>query len=434
MNVKFAHVSDCHLGAWRKETLNQIGYDAFNKMIDTIIEEKVNFVIISGDLYDTSNPKVDVIDLATKGFKRLYDAKIPVYGIMGSHDFSPSDRSMVRPLISAELFHNVSKPKWIEDVEYPLRLLFFQDEKTSIKLTGMRARKRSLELDDYQRLDRQALEEEDGEKIFLLHTMLSELKPKEYKEMESGPKSILPRDFLYYAGGHLHKTVPEQLRKGEKIVITKESDVQQKIVYPGVLYPVTFRELEQFLYGGFCIVEGDLSTKEFIVHYKEMKIYEVIPVLIDANNKSVQKVRDMIGERLSTEEIENKVIMIRIAGELTTGKSYEINANEITQSLREKGAYEVLINKAQLTSREYEAIKVVAGATNEQIEERLITEHAQKSKLGNLTAKELEQNIHKLIEVLGRERKPDEAVKEYTVEMVDSFLDIMGIQAEEDES
>lgn len=101
MKIKFAHLSDCHLGAWRKETLNEIGYTTFTQIIDRILGEQVDFVIISGDLYDVSNPKVDVIDIATRELRRLKDANIPVYGIMGSHDFSPSGKSMIRPLISA---------------------------------------------------------------------------------------------------------------------------------------------------------------------------------------------------------------------------------------------------------------------------------------------------------------------------------------------
>jgi len=430
MKIKFAHVADCHLGAWRKESLNQIGYDAFDEMINSIIEEKVDFVLICGDLYDISNPKVEVIDLATQGFKRLDKAKIPIYGIMGSHDFSPSNRSMLRPLFSAELFVNVSEPEWIEGSENPLKLKFFQDKKTKIKLTGMRARKRSLELDDYQILDRKALEEEEGTKIFLLHTMLSELKPKEFKDMESGPKSILPRGFFYYAGGHLHKTVPGELRTEEMITISSDMELQQKIIYPGGLYPTDFRELEEYQHGGYCIVEGDLSTRELTVSYKILKIKEVVSIIIDANNKSIHKVREMVNDNLFNKDIQDKVVTIRIAGELASGNSYEINANEIINNLKEKAVFEVLINKAQLVSRLYETIKVDAGETNEEIEERLITEHAQKSGIGNLSNKDIEFNIYRLIEVLGRERKAEEAVKDYNNEMWQSFSEIMSIQLE----
>ena len=108
MKIKFAHVSDCHLGGWRKESLTKLGCQAFTQMIDKIIEEKVDFVIISGDLYDVSNPRVEIVDHATKELKRLYDEGIPVYGIMGSHDFSPSQKSMLRPMISAGFFNSSS--------------------------------------------------------------------------------------------------------------------------------------------------------------------------------------------------------------------------------------------------------------------------------------------------------------------------------------
>ncbi len=150
MFVKFAHLSDCHLGAWRNEILNQMGYDAFKQAINKILEEEVDFLIISGDLFDISNPKVDVVDLAVKELKKLQDKNIPVYGIMGSHDFSPSDNSMIRPLISAGLFIDLSKGENMDNNK--LKLQFFQDPKTHIKLTGLRARKRSLEIEDYKRL------------------------------------------------------------------------------------------------------------------------------------------------------------------------------------------------------------------------------------------------------------------------------------------
>ena len=275
MKIKFAHVSDCHLGGWRKDSLNKVGCLAFSQMLDKIIEEMLDFVIISGDLYDVSNPKVEIVDFATKQLKRLHDNDIPVYGIMGSHDFSPSGKSMVRPLISAGFYKNVSQPIWGKNIEFPLRLQLFEDEKTKVKLTGMRGRKKALELDDYKKLDTAFLEEESGEKIFLLHTMLSELKPVEYQNMESGPKSILPRNFIYYAGGHIHKTIPQSLKK-KLYVIKKDFTLDKKVVYPGCLSPTNFLELEKQQYGGFCIVSGELPDGDLEVRYIKLRIKEIV--------------------------------------------------------------------------------------------------------------------------------------------------------------
>jgi hypothetical protein len=439
MKIKFAHVSDCHLGAWRKESLNQVGYQAFSKMIDQIIEENVDFVIISGDLYDVSNPKVVVVDLATKQLKRLIDNGISIYGIMGSHDFSPSGRSMILPLISGGFFKNVSEPSWKgKEGEKSLMLKFFEDPKSKIKITGMRARRRGLEVEDYQKLDLDALEREEGPKVFVLHTLLSEMKPKEFKDMKTAPKSLLPRNFCYYAGGHIHKTLPESLRKTQEPFIIKNDDkLKQKVVYPGSIYPTNFKELEEYKHGGFCLINGDLSEEsnkvELRVTYKPLKIKDVITIQIDGNNKPASTVKNLIDSEIENNSFEDKIVTIRILGELSEGKTVEIKSSEIIRKCKEKGAYEVLVNKAGLSSKEYKPIHIEVNQTSEEIESELVHKHAQKSDVKNISKEKMEDLIHRLLKDLGRERKDDEKVKDYEKDIVESFYTIMEIPYEEDE-
>ncbi|MFO8017438.1 MAG: DNA repair exonuclease [Promethearchaeia archaeon] len=424
MKFKFAHISDCHLGAWRKESLNHAGYDAFQQMIDQILAQDIDFVLICGDLYDTSNPKVDVVDLATRELTRLSDNNIPVYGIMGSHDFSPSNKSMIRPLISAKLFTNVFRGNVNEQDQIVLD--FTEDPRTNIKLTGLRARKRGLEIEDYKDLERDSLEHEKGNKIFLLHTMLTELKPAEYKEMKSGPKSLLPRGFIYYAGGHVHKTIPERLRK-EPITITPEKELNNKVVYPGCLFPRNFRELEQFQHGGYCIVEGNSETRNLTVEFMPIQVKDVVTLHIDGRNKSVQKVKEHIDEEMYAKDLQDKIVTVRIEGELASGKSYEIGVNEIVERMKKQGAFEVLVNKMKLTSKEVAASRVETGENLEEIEERYIYEHAQKSEIGPLSAQDLEKKIHRLIDVMGQEPEPGMKKKDFMRGLVNSFLKIMEI-------
>lgn len=431
MHIKFAHLADCHLGAWRNETLNQLGFDAFKQTIDKIIEEDVNFVIISGDLYDVSNPRISVIDLSIRELKRLKDKDIPVYGIMGSHDFSPSNRTMIRPLITAELYTDVSQGKITENDK--LELLFTQDPKTKIKITGLRARKRSLEIEDYKILKRENLQEEKGAKIFVLHTLLSELKPKEYKDMESAPKSLLPPDFDYYAGGHLHKTVPEILRESEQpLTITEKNN----IIYPGSLYPTDFRELENYQYGGFCIVSGNLDNDLKISNLKAkfipIKVKDVCPISIDCNNKTVKEALDRIKNSISNIDVKDKIVTMRIKGTLTSGKAYEIKPNEIKQFILEKGAIEVLLNKNALVSKEYMSKRVAVGKSNKEIEDILIHEHAQQTKIKNVSKDIMKNKIHEILEALGSEREEGQKVKEYNDDLLQRFLAIFDMNDEEE--
>ncbi|MHA2392001.1 MAG: metallophosphoesterase family protein [Promethearchaeota archaeon] len=425
MKVKFAHISDVHLGAWRNERLNEFGYKAFEKTVDTIINEGVDFVLISGDLYDVSNPKVEVIDLATQELKRLKDHEIPVYGIMGSHDFSPSNKSMIRPLITAGLFIDVSKGGYNE--EGKLKLEFFQDRKTKIKLVGLRARKRSLEIEDYHTLDRKSLEAEKGPKIFVLHTMLSELKPKEFKHMESAPKSLLPLNFDYYAGGHLHKVLPKNLKDEG---ITMEISPKNNIIYPGCIFPTDFRELEKIQNGGFCTVSGDINNDklELKVKFNPIKIVEVENIHIDCTNKSVAEVSDQLKEELRDRDFQEKIVTIRIYGSLSSGKAYEIKTNEIIEVFKEKGALEVLVNKNALTSVEYQSISVSAGKSNEEIESTLINEHASKFKIGNFSTDKRKNKIYQLLNMLGTERQIGTKVMTYNESLTQEFLNIFEFQ------
>lgn len=425
MNVQFAHISDCHLGGWRNENLNKLGYEAFRKAVDICIDKKVDFVIISGDLYDVSNPKVEVVDFATKNLYKLKQANIPVYGIMGSHDFSPSDKTMIRPLISAKLFINVSKGEKSDDNK--LDLFFTEDPKTKIKLTGIRARKRSLEIEDFHQLNRISLEKEDSPKIFVFHTMLSELKPKEYKDMRGTPSSLLPKNFIYYAGGHLHKTLPEKLKKERELNI----DDKNNIIYPGCLSPVNFQELERFNNGGFCIANGIIDDQTYdpdlTVRYIPIKIKEVLSLNFNCDNKTVPQVNKMIKQKLTDIDAKDKILTIRIEGELSSGKSFEVKTSEFIRYLNERGAYEVLINKNALKSKEYLSVRVQVGKTNKEIENTLIHEHAQKIKLKSLPPKQIENNLHELLEAIGKERDEGTKVIEYEKDLIENFSNIFEI-------
>ncbi len=425
MKVKFAHISDVHLGAWRNERINELGYKAFETVVNSIIDEGVDFVILSGDLYDVSNPKVEVIDLATRELKKLNDHEIPVYGIMGSHDFSPSNKSMIRPLITAGLFIDVSKGELTENNK--LKLNFFLDHKTKIKLTGLRARKRSLEIEDYHDLDRKFLEAEKGPKIFILHTMLNELKPKEFKDMESAPKSLLPQGFDYYAGGHLHKVLPEKLK--EKGIILNVSE-KNNIIYPGCIFPTDFRELERIKCGGFCIVSGEIRGEELDlkVKFNPIKVIDVESIFLDCTNKSVPDVLNKLKFEISNKDLQDKIVTIRIFGPLSSGKTYELKNNEIIQLFSDKGAYEVSINKNALTTVEYQSISVSVGKSNEEIEAALIKEHASKVKIIDFPIAKIEKKIHQLLSTLGTERQIGTKVMNYNESLKQAFLSIFEIQ------
>ncbi len=233
-------MADCHVGSWRDPKMRDVNFDSFSRAIDICLERKVDFVLIAGDLFNTSLPGIDGLKLVVKKLKKLKDSGIRVYAIAGSHDYSPSGKTMIEVLESAGLLVNVVKG---DVVDNKLRLRFTIDEKTGAKITGICGKKGMLDRKLYEDLIRDNLENEKGFKIFMFHTALSEFKPKELDHVDVAPLSLLPKGFGYYAGGHVHY-VKEFKEKG-----------YGDIVFPGPTFPNDFREIEQLQHGGFYIYD-----------------------------------------------------------------------------------------------------------------------------------------------------------------------------------
>src|SRR3989338_4407607 len=93
--MKFAHLSDLHIGSWRDERLRDVSMDVFLKSIEMCRQEQVDFILFAGDLFNTAFPAVDKLAIVARTLRELKDAGIPVYVIPGSHDFSPSGTTMI---------------------------------------------------------------------------------------------------------------------------------------------------------------------------------------------------------------------------------------------------------------------------------------------------------------------------------------------------
>jgi len=86
--MKLLHTSDWHLGK-RLEDFSRIEEQqlVLQEICDIADRERVDAVIVAGDLFDTFNPPTEAVDLFYKTLKRLTNnAKRPVIAIAGNHD------------------------------------------------------------------------------------------------------------------------------------------------------------------------------------------------------------------------------------------------------------------------------------------------------------------------------------------------------------
>ena len=111
--MRFAHMADCHIGSWRDPKLKDAAVKAFVKAVDVCIAKNVDFVLISGDLFNTSLPNVDNLRETVMKLKELQEKGISVYVVAGSHDFSPSGKTMLDVLEKAGLLLMLLKGMWL---------------------------------------------------------------------------------------------------------------------------------------------------------------------------------------------------------------------------------------------------------------------------------------------------------------------------------
>ncbi len=398
--MKFAHFSDIHIGGWREEELRKINVDALASAVDICIKENVGFVIIAGDLFDTPLPSIDLIKEVAAILNRLKEHDISVYLVPGSHDLSPSGKTMLEVLEKAGLCENVFK--------YKDGKLQFTTDKTGVKLTGILGQIGGLEKFKLRELDKFTLEQEKGFKIFLFHTMLNEFKPEGLDIVEAESYKLLPKNFNYYAGGHPH------------FVFSKKVEDYGLITYPGALFPNNFRELEKFKHGGFYICDDKLNLT-----WIPIKIKEVESFYFDADNKNPLELEDEMINKLKNTNLKDKIVTIRVAGVLSSGKTSEINFKRIFDFA--KDVYFIMKNTYKLTTRELEEIKIEHGSV-EEVESSVVKEHI--GQFESISPEKEKKLIELLIPGLDKEKEEGELKAVFEERIVKDIFPIIGVEDE----
>lgn len=85
--MKILHTSDLHIGKYiGTYDLKEDTEYVLNQVVDTAIRERVEVVLISGDVFDRPNPSEEAIKMYVSFLKNLLDKNIKVIAISGNHD------------------------------------------------------------------------------------------------------------------------------------------------------------------------------------------------------------------------------------------------------------------------------------------------------------------------------------------------------------
>lgn len=214
------------------EDLTNSTYKSVDRMFDSAIEEKVDFIVIAGDVFDKDNRTLKSETFLKKGFERLKDNGIFVYMIHGNHD----------PLTEN------AKPTWPDNVS-----VFKENVETfeAVSSQGERVFLHGFSYyidDSYEnKLDDYPVNTlNEGIHIGILHGTYSKSRSQQARYTEFNLENLNSKLYHYWALGHIH--VREEL-----------SDL------PPIHYSGNIQGRHKNEYGdkGFLLVEGDdvyLST------------------------------------------------------------------------------------------------------------------------------------------------------------------------------
>jgi exonuclease SbcD len=85
--VRILHTSDWHLGrSFHREGLLDAQATWVDHLLDVVESERVDLLVVSGDVYDRALPQVDAVALADEAFARLATSRARVVVTSGNHD------------------------------------------------------------------------------------------------------------------------------------------------------------------------------------------------------------------------------------------------------------------------------------------------------------------------------------------------------------
>jgi len=387
--VKFAHISDVHLGGWKQQPMQDLNLASFKLAFEICIKEKVEFVLIAGDLFDSAYPPIEILKETFSQFKKLKESGIPCFIIAGSHDYSVSGKTFLDVLEKAGFCKNVEDWEFVDENTIRLNPCVYK----GIAIYGYPGKKSGLEIPELRKIK---LNDAPGMfKIFMFHTTLD--KAKGTLPIDSIESNLLPKAD-YYALGHLH------------------IDFQyENFVYPGPIFPNNFQELEDLKFGSFYIVNTD-STNLLKKIELNLKSVETFDITLNNTLTATEKILSEISKR----NIEDKIVLLRIHGVLENGKQSDIKFNQIEEIVKQKKAYFMLKNTHDLKEKEVEIEIEVKDTGN--IEEEVIKIYSKEN------PSEFDSLIPHLINALSIEKQEDEKSIIFENRLMDNAKKILGIE------
>jgi exonuclease SbcD len=240
--VRIAHLADTHLGhrQYNLEEREKDIYTVLEEIGEKIIEEHADIVIHSGDLFDSPRPTTQAY-YAFKRFLKRLDGQAKFFAVLGDHD-KPKIRGMPPHMLFEDQIQILGAGGTAE-----YQLLTVDGKKILIAgISNLSQMYRAVLAEELKKLENLTIKHDYS--ILVLHEAIDKFFIKEACELALAD---VPKNFDYYAMGHLHSRI-------------KASHGQGELAYPGSSEIIRSDEVADWKRQGkgFYIVDFDEGKVE----------------------------------------------------------------------------------------------------------------------------------------------------------------------------
>lgn len=216
--MRILHTSDWHLGrSFHREGMltHQAAY--VDHLLEVVDAERVDLVVVAGDVYDRALPHVDAVRLADEALARLAASRAKVVLTSGNHDSAQRLGFSSRLIDAAGVFirtdaGSVGSPVLLEDEHGPVAVhgIPYLDPDAVREPWGLAGRSHEAALTEAMRRVRADLAARPGTRsVVLAHAFVAGAEPSDSeRDISVGGVSIVPTSVFdgvdYAALGHLH--------------------------------------------------------------------------------------------------------------------------------------------------------------------------------------------------------------------------------------
>ncbi len=225
--MRILHTSDWHLGrSFHREGMltHQAAY--VDHLLAVVEQERVDLVVVAGDIYDRALPHVDAVRLADDALARLAASRAQVVLTSGNHDSAQRLGFSSRLIDAAGVFirtdaGSVGTPVLLGDEHGTVAVygIPYLDPDAVREPWGLAARSHEAALTEAMRRVRADLERRNARSVVLAHAFVAGAEPSDSeRDISVGGVSLVPTSTFagidYTALGHLHgrHTLTESVR------------------------------------------------------------------------------------------------------------------------------------------------------------------------------------------------------------------------------